>query len=52
MTGGAMHTASKERMMPEVMFLTECVPQLSIADFKLKWPLQFAFSYVWSARFT
>ena len=40
------YSASKERMVPEVMFSTECVPQLSITDSKLKWPLHFAFSYV------
>ena len=46
MTGEPTHTASKERMTPEVMFSTEHVPQLSITGSKVKWPLCFAFSYV------
>ena len=29
MTGEPMHTASKERMTPELMLLSECAPQLS-----------------------
>ena len=32
----AMYTASKERMAPEVMFLTEHTPQVSITDSKVK----------------
>ena len=39
-------TTSKERMVPEVMFLTECMLQTSIANSKIKWPLCFAFNYV------
>ena len=45
MTGEPMYTASKERMAPEVMFLTECAPQLSITNSKVKWLLCYAFSY-------
>ena len=32
MTGELMHTASKERMVPELVLLSECVPQLSEVD--------------------
>ena len=32
MTGEPVHTASKERMAPEVMFLTEHKPQISITE--------------------
>ena len=46
MTGEPTHTTSKERMATEVMFLTERVPQKSITDLKVKWPLRFTFSYV------
>ena len=41
-----MHTTSKERMAPEVMFLIKRMSQLSITDSKVKWPLRFVFSYV------
>ena len=38
MTGEPVHTVSKERMEPEVMFLTECATQISITDSKVKCP--------------
>ena len=44
MTGEPAHTASKERMVPEVMFSTEHMSQISITDSKVKWLLCFAFS--------
>ena len=34
MTGEPAHTASKERRVPELMFSSEYVPQLSITDSK------------------
>ena len=46
MTGEPMHTASKERMTPELMFSSERMPQLSKTVLKVQWPLCFAFSYV------
>ena len=52
MTGELMHTASKERMVPKVMFSTEHVAQISIADSKMKWLLHFAFNSVCSAHYT
>ena len=39
MTSEPTHTASKERIVPEVIFSTEHMPQLSITDLKKKWPL-------------
>ena len=41
MTGEPVHTASKERMVSEVLFLTERIPQLSITELKVNWPLCF-----------
>ena len=35
-TGEPMHTASKERMVPELMFLSERTPQVSITNSKVK----------------
>ena len=35
-TGELMHTASKERMMPELMFSSERMPQVLITDSKVK----------------
>ena len=46
MAGEPTHTASKERMAPELMFSPEHVPQLSNTASKVQWPLRFAFSYV------
>ena len=46
MTGEPMHTVSKERMAPELMFSSERMPQLSKTASKVQWPLCFAFSYV------
>ena len=46
MTGEPVHTTSKKRMAPELMFSSEHVPQLSVTDLKMKWSLCFAFSYV------
>ena len=51
MTGEPMHTASKEWMIPEVMFSTERMPQLSITDLNVKWPLTLLFQLC-SAHFT
>ena len=48
MIGEPVHTASKERIMPEVMFSTERMSQISITDLKVKWPLCFTFSFVQS----
>ena len=42
MTGELMHTASKERMVPELMFSSERTPQLSKPASKVQWPLCFA----------
>ena len=36
MTGEPVHTASKERMAPQLMLSSECVSQLSITDSKVK----------------
>ena len=47
MTGEPTHTTSKERMVPELMFLSERVPQLSKTTSKVQWPLRFTFTYVW-----
>ena len=33
-------------MVPELTFLSERMPQLSITALKVQWPLCFAFSYV------
>ena len=41
-----MYIASKERVVPELMFSSECVTQLSKTASKVQWPLRFAFSYV------
>ena len=38
--------ASKERMAPDLMFSSECMPQLSKTASNVQWPLRFAFSYV------
>ena len=46
MTGKPTHTASKERMAPVILFLSERMPQLSNTASKVQWPLLFAFSYV------
>ena len=46
MTGEPMHTASKEMMVPEILFSSERVPQLPSTASKVQWPLHFAFSYV------
>ena len=46
MTGKSTHTASKEGMVPELTFLSERIPQLSITALKVQWPLRFVFSYV------
>ena len=35
-TGEPVHTASKERMAPKLMFSCECAHQLSITDSKVK----------------
>ena len=47
MTGEAVHTTLEERMVPGLLFTSECVPQLSITEIA-KW---FVFSYV-SDRYT
>ena len=44
--GELTHISSKERLEPELMFLTECAPQLSTTDSKVKWPLRLVFSYM------
>ena len=47
MTGEPTHTASKERMAPELMFHLNARPmQLSRTVSKVQWPLRFAVSYV------
>ena len=46
MTCEPTHTASKERMVPELMSLSKCMPQLSITASKVQQPLHFTFSYV------
>ena len=46
MTGEPTHTASKERMVPELIFSSEHMPQISKTASKVQWPLHFAFSYV------
>ena len=45
MTGDPTHTASKEKMAPELMFSSECAPQLSVTDLKVQLLLRFAFTY-------
>ena len=52
MTGEPTHTASKERMAPQLMFSSEHAPQLSKTASKVQWPLRFAFSYIYLARYT
>ena len=46
MTGEPSHTASKERMAPELMFLSGHAPQLSQTASKVQWLSRFDFSYV------
>ena len=46
MTDEPTFTISKERMAPELMFSSECAPQLTITDSKVKWLLRFTFGYV------
>ena len=46
MTGESMHTTSKERMAPELMFSSERAPHQSKTASKVQWPLHFTFSYV------
>ena len=46
MAGELTHTASKERMVPKLMFLSERMLQLLITDWKVKSPLRFAFNCV------
>ena len=46
MTGEPTHAASKERMVPELMFSSEHAPQLSQTASKVQWPLRFDFNYV------
>ena len=46
MTGEPTHTASKERMAPELMFSSEHAPQLSQTSSNVQRPLRFDFSYV------
>ena len=46
MTGEPTHTASKERMVPELMLSSERMPQLSNTASKVQWPLRFTYSYV------
>ena len=49
MTGESMYTRSKERMELEIKFSSERTPHLSITDMKVKCPLRFAFSPLYSA---
>ena len=51
MAGELTHTTSKERMVPELMFLFEQMPQLSITDPKMTIALCFSvmFSLLYSA---
>ena len=46
MTGEPTHTASKERMAPELMVSSKRASQLSQTASKVQWPLRFDFSYV------
>ena len=46
MTDEPTHTASKERMVPDLMYSSERKPQLLIMDLKVEWLINFAFSYV------
>ena len=46
MTGEPTHIALKERMVPELIFSSEHVLQLSQTASKVQWPLCFDFSYV------
>ena len=52
MTGEPTHTASKERMMQKLMFLSEHAPQLTNIALKVQWPLRFAFTQLCSVRYT
>ena len=45
MTSEPIYTTSKERMALEIMFSSECMPQLSITDSKVKWLLHFTFNH-------
>ena len=51
MTGEPTHIASKERMVPELIFLTERTSQLSITNLKVQWQLRFGFQQC-SANFS
>ena len=42
----------QERMVPELMFLSERMSQLSIIDSKVKWPLHFAFTFTYCKQRT
>ena len=48
MTGEPTHTASKEMIVPEIMFSFECTPQLSSTASKVQWSFLFTFSYMQS----
>ena len=51
MTGKPMHTTSKERMVPELTFSSECTLQLSITDLKAKWqPIRYTALQVKNSR--
>ena len=50
MTGEPMHTTSKERMVPELRFSSECTSQLSQTASKVQWPSCFNFSCVQPIR--
>ena len=47
MTSEPMHTALEERIEPGLLFMSECVLQLSISEI-VKWPIHFIISYVQS----
>ena len=46
MTGEPTHTTSMKSVAPELMFLFEHVPHLSITDLKVRWSLHFTVGYV------
>ena len=46
MTSEPTYTASKERMVSELIFSSQHTPQISKTALKVQWSLRFAFSYV------
>ena len=45
MIGESTHTTLEERMVPGLLFSSECVPQQSVTEI-VKWPLRLTFNYI------